>query len=117
MVSFQKDGLFVIRTDVNREQAQEAIHEIFEEVSILQREPVPQEEIMLVKNYLYGSLLRNFDGVFAQIDRTILMDDYNFAHDYWSQYVERIKNITPHRLLELANHYLQLNDMTEIVTG
>jgi predicted Zn-dependent peptidase len=117
MVSFQMDGLFVIRTDVNREQAKEAIHEIFEELSILQREPVPQEEIMLVKNYLYGSLVRNFDGVFSQIDRTILTNDYNFPHNYWNQYMETIKNITPHRLLELAIQYLQSDNMTEIVAG
>ncbi|MDR0606427.1 MAG: insulinase family protein [Bacteroidales bacterium] len=117
MVSFQMDGLFVIRTDVNKAQAQEAIHEIFEELSILQREPVPQEELTLVKNYLYGTLLRNFDGVFSQIDRTILLNDYHFSHDYWNQYTETIKNITPYRLLELAVLYLQSDNMIEIVAG
>jgi predicted Zn-dependent peptidase len=115
MLSFQLDGLFVIRTDVNKEQTQEAIHEIFEELNILRKEPVSQEELTLVKNYLYGSLLRSFDGVFAQIDRTIQIDDYHLTSNYWNQYIERIKNITPPRLLELANRYLQAEKTTEIV--
>ncbi|MDR1181803.1 MAG: insulinase family protein, partial [Bacteroidales bacterium] len=107
MASFQMGGLFFIRTDINKEQTQDAINEIYEELNILKKEPVSNEELTLVKNYLYGSLLRQFDGVFSQIDRTMLVNDYNFASDYWSRYIETIKTITPHTLLELANHYLQ----------
>jgi predicted Zn-dependent peptidase len=117
MLSFQMDGLFIIRADINRELVGEAIDEIFKELDILRREPVAQEELTLVKNYLYGSLLRQFDGVFSQIDRTILTDDYNFTSDYWNRYIETIKNITPHRLLELANLYFQSDNMIKVIAG
>jgi predicted Zn-dependent peptidase len=117
MLSFQMDGLFVIRADVNKEQVGEAIDEIYKELDILRNNPVSEEELTLVKNYLYGSLLRQFDGVFSQIDRIILMNDYILASDYWTQYIETIKNITSSRLQELANRYFQSDNMIEVVVG
>ena len=115
--SFQLDGLFMIRADVNKELVQQAVNEIYKELENLQNEPISQEELELVKNYLYGSLLRNFDGVFSQIDRIIQTNDYNLPSDYWTQYIETIRNITPQTLQELACNYLNINNMTEIVSG
>jgi predicted Zn-dependent peptidase len=117
MVSFQLDGLFLIRTNVNKDQSGEAMKEIYKELDILKKEPVSDDELTLVKNYLYGFLLRQFDGVFSQADRAILADDYHLTSDYWFQYIEVIKSVTPDTLLELANHYFDPNSMTEIVTG
>jgi predicted Zn-dependent peptidase len=115
--SFQLDGLFMIRADINKELVQQAVNEIYKELATLQKEPVPQEELELVKNYLYGSLLHNFDGVFSQIDRVIQTNDYNLSSDYWTQYMETVRNINSHTLQELACNYLDINTMTEIVSG
>ena len=117
LTSLQLDGIFLIRADVNRDLAQRAVEEIFKELEILQREPVNDEELDLVKNYLYGSLLRNFDGVFSQIDRIIMSSDYDFADDYWIKYLENIRNVNAETLQELACNYLNISDMTEIVVG
>ncbi len=117
MVSFQLDGLFMIRADVNKELVQQAMDEIYKELEDLQKEPIVEEELELVKNYLYGSLLRSFDGVFSQIDRTILTNDYGFTSDYWIKYIEGIKNINSHALQQLAYSYLNPVNMTEIVAG
>lgn len=117
MLSFQLDGLFMIRADVNKDLIQEAKDEIFIEIEKMLKDPVSQEELELVKNYLSGSLLRSFDGIFSQIDRNILLSDHGLAQDYWSHYMGIIRNITPDMLLEQANNYLQPNSMTNIVAG
>ena len=117
MVSVQKDGLFVIRTDVNKKQAKKAVQEIFAEIKNLQKEPIPQEEMWMAKNYLFGACLRDFDGTFAQLDRMILLCDYDLPSDYWHKYMETIEKITPERLMELANLYLQTDDMTVVIVG
>ena len=117
MQSFQLDGLFTIRADINKELVQDAVNEIYKELEILQKEPILQEELELVKNYLYGSLLHNFDGIFSQIDRIIRTNDYNLSADYWTEYMETIRNINPQTLQELACKYLDFNSMTEIVSG
>ena len=117
MQSFQLDGLFMIRADINKELVQQAVNEIYKEIETLRKTPIAQNELELVKNYLYGSLLRNFDGVFSQIDRTIQTNDYGFTSHYWTKYMETVRDITPSTLQELANNYLNPNSMTEIVFG
>ena len=117
ILSFQLDGLFMIKADINRELAQRAIEEIYKELEKLQKEPVCKKELELVKNYLYGSLLRNFDGVFSQIDRVVMSSDYDFPKDYWVDYLENIRNINADKLQELAHDYLNPASMTEIVVG
>ena len=117
MQSFQLDGLFMIRADVNKELVQQAVNEIYKEMKNLQQTPIPQEELELVKNYLYGSLLRNFDGIFSQIDRTILTDDYGLPSDYWTTYMDTVRSINPHMLQEFAFNYLDFNNMIEVISG
>ena len=117
MQSFQLEGLFMIRADINKELVQQAVNEIYKEIEYLQKKSVAQEELELVKNYLYGSLLRNFDGVFSQIDRIIRTSDYNLPKNYWTQYLETIRNMNSHTLQELACKYLDINTMTEVVSG
>ena len=117
MQSFQLEGLFMIRADINKELVQQAVNEIYSEMENLRKEPISSDELELVKNYLYGSLLRNFDGVFSQIDRTIQINDYGFSSDFWTQYLEILRNITPQTLQELAHNYLNPSSMTEVVSG
>jgi len=117
MTSLQLDGTFMIRADVNRELVQRAIEEIYKELEQLQQQPIKLEELDLVKNYLYGSILRSFDGVFSQIDRFVMMSDYRFTSDYWGRYLERIREMDARKVQELAEVYLQVGDMVEIVVG
>jgi len=117
MQSFQLEGVFMIRADVNKELVQQAVNEIHKEMKNLRKKTIMPDELELVKNYLYGSLLRNFDGVFSQIDRTIQINDYGFSSDFWINYLEILRNITPQILQDLAYNYLNPNNMTEIVSG
>ena len=115
--SLQQDGLFLIRADVNKENVQEATDEIYKEIQKLLNSPIPQEELDLVKNYLFGSLLRNFDGIFMQIDRSILLSDYRLPLPYWEHYIDVVRNINVKQLQELAKTYLQPESMIEVVAG
>ena len=117
MSSLQQDGLFLIRADVNKENVQEATDEIYKEIQKLSDSPIPQEELDLVKNYLFGSLLRNFDGIFMQIDRSILLSDYHLSLSYWEHYIEVVRNINVQELQELAKTYLKPKSMIEVVAG
>ena len=109
--SFQQDGLFLIRADVNGENVQQTKEEIFREIQKLLNETISQEELDLVKNYLFGSLLRNFDGIFSQIDRSILLSDYHLYQIHWGHYTKTVKNIDVQQLQQLAKTHLQPDSM------
>ena len=117
MTSFLQDGLFLISADVNKDQVQQATDEIYKELLLLTQEEIHPKELSLVKNYLYGTFLRNFDGIFSQIDRIILSDDYHFEDTYWETCLNRYKSVDSTALLNLANNCLQPDGMVEMVVG
>ena len=67
-VSMKNASYWNIATDVNADYAEATITEVRKEILRLQQEPIPAEELDLVKSYFHGELLRELDGVFAQSD-------------------------------------------------
>ena len=61
--------LFVIATDVACGNADAAMEEIRREMQRLCEEPVPEEEIQLVRNFMVGDFMRGIDGVFERSER------------------------------------------------
>ena len=117
MNSFLQDGTFCIAADVNKNQVQQATDEIYKELLRLTQTEIANKELSLVKNYLYGTFLRNFDGIFSQIERIILSDDYHFEDAYWENCLTIYKSVDSSTLFSLANAYLQPDSMTEVVVG
>ena len=66
---------------------------------------------------MQGSFLRGMDGPFAQAEMVKTLIEYNLEFDYYSKYIDKIKNIKPEEIRELAQKYLQTDDMYEIVVG
>jgi predicted Zn-dependent peptidase len=117
VTSFLQDGMFLISADVNKNQVRQAADEIYKELLRLTQEEITQKELSLVKNYLYGTFLRNFDGIFSQIDRIIISDDYHFEDSYWEACLKLFKSADAPTLRSLANTYLHPDDMMETIVG
>jgi predicted Zn-dependent peptidase len=117
MTSFLQDGMFLISADVNKNQARHAADEIYKELLRLTQEEITQKELSLVKNYLYGSFLRDFDGIFSQIERIVISDDFHFEDTYWETCLNVFKSVNASTLLNLANTYLQPDSMAEVLVG
>jgi predicted Zn-dependent peptidase len=81
----------------------------------LREKPVDQEELLLVKNYLIGTLLGDLDGPFQIIGRwkNLILNDLDDSFFYHS--VDTIKTIGAKELQELANQYLQPDQFHELV--
>lgn len=117
MTSFLLNGTFLIAADVNKNQVKQATEEIHKELWLLTQKEISEKELNLVKNYLYGSFLRNFDGSFSQIDNVVISDDYHLGDTYWESCLKTIKEVDSKTLLALAGTYLQPSDMVEVVVG
>jgi predicted Zn-dependent peptidase len=115
VVSNKDSGYFVISTEVKNEVKELTIQEIEKEIVTLQNVLVNTEELDLVKNYMLGSFLRMFDGVFSKSERlnTLIINDIDESH--YLNYIEKIKNISAIELQNLANKYLNKHDITEII--
>mgnify|MGYP006293602933 CR=1 FL=1 len=117
LVSFNQTGVFLIVSEVGNGVKEAALKEIRYEIERLQKEPVPGHELTIVKNYMTGSLLKNFDGPFAHAETLHGLVDYGLDFSYFEDYLMTIQNITQEEIMELANKYLRLDDLYEVVAG
>jgi zinc protease len=108
-------GAWMISTEAGRDVAAATVNEVYHEMQQLREKPVDQEELLLVKNYLIGTLLGDLDGPFQIIGRwkNLILNDLDERFFYHS--VDTIKTIGSKELQELANQYLQPDQFHELV--
>ena len=104
-------------TEVGVEVRQAAIDEIYSEISRLQEEPVDEEELDLVRNYMMGRLQNGLDGPFKVAGMYKGLYIYDLDIDYLYSLVETINTITPEHIMDLANRYFDPSTLHEITVG
>jgi predicted Zn-dependent peptidase len=118
IMSLRNSGYIYIASEVGADVREEAINEVFKEMELLRQEPVPEDELSLVKNYLAGSFLRSIDGPFSLADRFLGLLDYGFDfNEYYDRYLQTINDITPQQLQDLAIKYFVEDSFLETVAG
>ena len=117
MVSMKNTGYLSISTEVGADVCKPAIAEIFKEIERLRKDPVSIDELELVRNYMLGSILKSVDGPFAIADKWKTYLRYDLGLNSHHNLIKQIQNITPERLRELANLYLQRDDLTVVTAG
>lgn len=115
--SMRHGGHFMVSTEVGVDVRQAAIDEIYSEMLRLQNEPVTDEEMDLVRNYMMGRLQNGLDGPFKVASMYKGLYTYDLDIDYLYSLVDVINTITPQRIQELANKYLDPSSMHEITVG
>lgn len=117
MASYIHEGYFLISTEVGTDVCTQAKNEIYSEIDKLRNNPIPAEELELVKNYMKGEILRSFDGPFEIASRFRVAKESGITFKYYENLMNSINTTTSHNLLILANKYLQQDDLFELVVG
>ncbi|MCZ2458336.1 MAG: insulinase family protein [Chitinophagales bacterium] len=110
-----RDSAWMISTEAGRDVCEATINEVYHEMERLKNEPVSEEELKLVRNYLMGAILGELDGPFQIIARwkNIILNDLD--ENYFYDSVNAIRNVTPEELQQLAIKYLQPEAFYELV--
>jgi predicted Zn-dependent peptidase len=111
------DGHFYISTEVGNEFTKDTLAEIYKEIAILQNELISSKELKMVKNYLLGNMLNLVDGPFNLSDLYKIYFTENIDYQEFTKLVETIKNISAPEIKDLAQRYLQPDDLWEVVVG
>ena len=117
LFSHYEGGTFKIFTQVGCENTANALNEIYKEIEILQNDLIGEDELETVKNYLTGQLLRTFDGVFSLAYSVRLILEYDLGTGYFNDFLRRIREITPAAIRLMAQKYLALDSLHELVVG
>lgn len=106
---------WMISTEAGKDVSEATVAEIFKEMQLLRDEPVDDEELLLVRNYLIGSILGDLDGPFQIIGRWKNIILNNLKSDYFYNSIQTIKTISAEELQALARQYLREEDFYELI--
>ncbi len=106
---------WVVSTEAGRDVCEATIKEVYYEMEQLRNEPVEEDELRLVKNYMLGSILGDLDGPFQIIGRWKNYILNGTDDSYFYSAIQNIKDITAEEIQELANKYLQPEAFYEMV--
>jgi predicted Zn-dependent peptidase len=106
---------WIISTEAGRDVCEPTIVEVYKEMEILRNELVDDEELLLVRNYMMGSLLGDLDGPFQIINRWKNIILNGFDESYFYRSIDTIKTVSAKELQELANKYLVPEKFYELV--
>jgi zinc protease len=109
--------LFYIGTDVNYQNSGRTIEEIIKEITLLQNDLVPEEELDTVKNYTIGKFINDSSNIFDQVDKYKSLVLHNLPINYYSDYLNHIANAEARHLQELAQIYLNPASLTQVLVG
>jgi predicted Zn-dependent peptidase len=110
----KEGGSMVVTTETGTAVVEDAIKEVYKEMELLRQEPVDDEELLLVKNYLLGSILGDLDGPFSILQRwrTLILNGFDEA--YFNENIRIYKTVTPAELHALAQKYYNKEDFFEL---
>jgi zinc protease len=117
VTSLDLSGYKVISSEVNRKFLKNAIDEIYNEIRLLQKEPVSKTELDVVRNYMSGEMLRMFDGPFALAESFLSAWEFGLDNNYYIRLYEKIKSIDPDEIRALARTYYNIDDLYEVTAG
>ncbi|MEP6728608.1 MAG: pitrilysin family protein [Bacteroidota bacterium] len=109
------ESAWMVSTEAGRDVCEATIKEVYKEMDILRNEPVKEDELLLVKNYMLGSTLGDLDGPFHIIAKwkNIILNE--LPSTYFYDAVSAIKSVSAKELQELANKYFVPGDFYELV--
>ncbi len=108
---------FMISSETATTYVEPLIKEVYGELERLVNEPVCEEEIELVRNYIMGELCREYEGQSARTE--VFVNAWLSGVEFSSvnRYIDEIKSVTPEQLQSLAREYFKKENMIEIIAG
>ncbi|MBM3413957.1 MAG: insulinase family protein [Bacteroidetes bacterium] len=115
LLNLQQTSAWMISTEAGKEVCEATIKEVYAEMNRICNEPISEEELNLVRNYMMGGLLGDLDGPFQLIARwkNLILNDLPPAHFYRT--IDTIRTVKARQLQELAQRYLNPSDFYELV--
>ena len=109
------ESAWMISTEAGKDICEATIKEVYKEMKLLREDLIDEEELLLVRNYLIGTILGDLDGPFHIMGRWKNLLLNNLTDDYFYRSIETIKTISAEELREMAKKYLNPEQFYELV--
>jgi zinc protease len=110
-----QSSAWMISTEAGKEVVEDAIREVHKEMKRLREELVDDEELLLVRNFMMGSILGDLDGPFQLIARWKNIILNGLDENYFYNSINTIKTVSAKELQFLAQQYLNPEEFYDLV--
>ena len=98
--------MFLVHCEGQLGKDAEIISEVHREMYRLQDELIPDDELLMVRNYMIGEICRNYESAFSLTDAYIFMEHLGLPQTHLEQTIEAIRTTDALHLQQLAKRYL-----------
>lgn len=109
-----QDSAWMISTEAGKDVSGATVEEIYKEMKLLRETLIEEDELLLVRNYMIGSILGDLDGPFQIMGRWKNIILNNLDEQYFYDSIKTIKTISAMELRALSEKYLQAADFYEL---
>ncbi|MFA0962376.1 M16 family metallopeptidase [Roseivirga sp. BDSF3-8] len=117
LLPLEKSTILLIGSDVIKEYRNEAVEEIFNEIRNLRTKPVSESEMDTVQNYMIGAFLGSIDTPSDLADKFKNTYYLGLDYGYYQRFMNRVRNITPERIMEITEKYLHEDTLHHVLVG
>ena len=110
-------GHFSIQGDVSNDKIELALSEIRKEIQRLIDEPIPEDELTLVKNYLLGKSVSERESPFQLSNLMRYSLAYDISFESLDQKFDIIQNLQVSDIQRLAQQYYHPDQLLEVISG
>jgi zinc protease len=94
-----------------------AIRGVLEEVRRIQREPVSQRELQLVKDRIVNSFIFQFDTPLTNVTQLMQLEYDGRPSNYFETLLDKYRAVTPQDILRVARKYLHPDQLAFLIVG
>lgn len=110
-------GSFTASAEVRNEVTDSALTQIFYELKRLRNEPVTEQELEKVKNYITGNFSISLENPQTVANFAINTAIYNLPKDYYRNYLTNLSSVTIAEVQEMAKKYIKPENSYIIIVG
>ncbi|MDO9254638.1 MAG: insulinase family protein [Bacteroidales bacterium] len=110
-------GQFNASAEVRNPVTDSSFTEILAEMSRIRTEPVPDDELNMVRNYMMGNFGRSLENPATVANFAISTARYNLPKDYYATYLTRLGALTSSDVQLIAQKYIRPDNSYLLVVG
>ena len=108
---------FLARTEVRNEVTDNTVTEILYEMQRLIDEPVDENNLQLIQNFMTGNFARSLESPRTMARFALNIERYGLPEDYYATYLEKLNSVTAEDISDVAARYLKPDQAVIIVAG
>lgn len=110
-------GKFNASAEVRNPVTDSSFTEILAEMSRIRTEPVPDDELNMVRNFMMGNFGRSLENPSTVANFAINTARYNLPKDYYSSYLTKLASLTAADVQLTAQKYIRPDNSYLLVVG